>query len=327
MRGSAPLVTVVTPAYNVAPYVAEAVGSVLRQTFTDFEYLVIDDGSADSTAETARSAAGDDPRVRLIKPPHAGLSATRNLGIKEARGRYIAFLDGDDRWHPRFLERQVARIESLPPEVGVVFCRSRLMLENGTYVGVQWQRPGRYDFDDFLVMNNPARNGSSLLIRRSCFDEVGGFDAADEPVEDLAMWLRIARGSRTPVLWGSRGFLVDLRLRPGSITRDRSGAYRTLRRFLEEQTPSLRRLPPGLAYVRPAVAALKYGDAGDDLAEELAEKARTAPAGILVRSTSGLRLLFWHSLSRSRRQTLRDAQHNAREAVKTANRRLRGGLR
>lgn len=327
MSGSAPLVTVVTPAYNVAPYVAEAVASVLRQTFTDFEYLVIDDGSTDSTADAVRLAAGADPRVRLIPAGHRGLSATRNLGVKEARGRYVAFLDGDDRWHPRFLARQVARIESLPATVGAVFCRSRLMLENGTFVGVQWQRSGRYDFDDFLVKNNPARNGSSLLIRRSCFDEVGGFDPGDEPVEDLAMWLRIARGSRTPVLWGTPGFLVDLRLRPGSITRDRTSAYRALGRFLEEQTPRLRRCPAGLAYVHPAAAALKYGDAGDDLADELAAKARTAGAGALMRSTTGLRLLFWHSLPRSRRQMLRGAQHNARETVKTVNRRLRGGAR
>lgn len=327
MSGSTPLVTVVTPAYNVAPYVGEAVGSVLRQTFTDFEYLVIDDGSTDATADEVRRRAGNDPRVRLIPAGHSGLSATRNLGIKEARGQYVAFLDGDDRWHRRFLQRQVARIESLPPAVGAVFCRSRLMLENGTFVGVQWQRSGRYDFDDFLVKNNPARNGSSLLIRRSCFDEAGGFDAADEPAEDLAMWLRITGGSRTPVFWGTRGFLVDLRLRPGSITRDRSAAYRALRRLLEEQTPKLRRCPAGLAYVHPAAAALKYGDAGDDLAEELAAKARTAGTARLARTTMGLRLLFWHSLSRTRRQMLRDAQHNAREAVKTVNRRLRGGPR
>ena len=327
MSGSAPLVTVVTPAYNVAAYVGEAVGSVLRQTFTDFEYLVVDDGSTDGTADAVRSRAAGDPRVRLIPAEHSGLSDTRNRGVKEARGTYIAFLDGDDRWHPRFLERQVARIESLPDRVGAVFCRSRLMLENGTYVGVQWQRSGRYDFDDFLIRNNPARNGSSLLVRRSCFEEMGGFRAADEPVEDLAMWLRITGGSRTPVFWGTRGFLADLRLRPGSITRDRSGAYRALRRFLEEQAPMLRRSPPGLAYVHPAAAALKYGDAGDDLAEELAAKARTAGTGRLLRSTMGLRLLFWDSLSRPRRRMLRDAQHNAREAVKTANRRLRGGPR
>src|SRR5262249_39412105 len=151
-------------------------------------------------------------------------------------------------------------------------CRSRLVLENGTFVGIQWQRSGRYDFDDFLVKHNPARNGSSLLVRKSCFDDVGGFDVDKVQVEDWDMWLRIARWSRTPVLWGSRHFLVALRLRPGSITRDRSAAYKAIRQLLAEQTPNLRHSPPGLAYVPPAVAALKYGDAGEDLAEELAAR-------------------------------------------------------
>ena len=154
-KASSPLVTVVTPAYNLAKYIGEAVDSVLRQTFHDFEYLVIDDGSVDETAGIVKAHAGDDSRLRLVEGENRGPSAARNAGIREARGEYIAFLDGDDRWHPKFLERQLRLIRSLPPEVGVVFCRSRLMLENGTPVFFQWQRAGRYDFDDFLVSGIP----------------------------------------------------------------------------------------------------------------------------------------------------------------------------
>ena len=326
MDSGPPLVTVVTPAYNVAKYVAEAVDSVLRQTFTDFEYLVIDDGSEDNTADIVRARAGGDPRFRMLPGEHRGLSATRNLGILQARGKYIAFLDGDDRWHPRFLERQVALIESVPDDVGVVFCRSRMMLENGTLIGFQSQRAGRYDFDDFLVKNNPARNGSSLLIRKSCFEDVGGFDETLFTVEDFEMWLRIAYGSKTPIFWGSKHFLMDLRLRPGSMMRDRSVVYNGIKLLLEEQTPKLRREPAGLAYVSPAVAALKYGDAGDSLAEELAAKARSAGIVRLAASTMGWRLLFWSALPRSGRRMVRAAQHGTREAVKSANLRVRGGL-
>jgi glycosyltransferase involved in cell wall biosynthesis len=322
--GSPPLVTVVTPAFNVAKYIGEAIDSVLRQTATDFEYIIVDDGSTDKTVDIAVARAGVDPRVRLVPAEHRGLSATRNLGIKEARGSYIAFLDGDDRWHPRFLERQVALIQSLPDNVGAVFCRSWLVLENGTRVGVQRQRAGRYDFDDFLVKNNPARNGSSLLIRKACFDDLGGFDDGKFPVEDLEMWLRITSSSRYPVMWGSRHFLVDLRLRPGSVTRDRSAVYNAIRKLLDEQTPRLRQAPLGLAYVHPAVAALKYGDADESLAEELAARARTAGIGRLLRTPMGWRLLFWSGLPRPGRAALRKAQHGAREAVKAANRRLRG---
>src|ERR1700761_8602339 len=240
---AAPRVTVVTPAYNVAQYIGEAVDSVLAQTFTDFEYLVVDDGSQDDSVEVVRAHAGHDPRFRLVPGEHRGLSAVRNIGIKESRGQYIAYLDGDDRWHPRFLERQVALIESLPSNVGLVFCRCRLMLENGTVIFYQWQRAGHYDFDDFLVGNNPARCGSTLLIRRSCFDDVGSFDENLSSVEDLEMWLRLAEGSTTPVLWGSKHFDVDWRLRPGSVTKDQTASDNAIRDLPEGQVGKLQRLP------------------------------------------------------------------------------------
>jgi GT2 family glycosyltransferase len=319
-----PLVTVLTPAYNVAKYIAEAVDSVLRQTFSDFEYIVLDDGSADDTVAVIRRHAGQDPRVRVIKGAHRGLCAVRNAGLSQARGRYVAFLDGDDRWHPRFLERQVALIESLPPDVGLVFCRSRMILENGTPVFVQWQRSGRYDFDDFLVLSNPARNGSSLLIRKSCFDEVGGFDDTVLTVEDLEMWLRIAERSSTPVLWGGKHFDVDYRLRPGSVTRDKSTGDLAILGLLESHAPRLRRMPPGLAYVRPAMTALKWG-ADDGVAEKMARRAREAGLGRLARSSYGWRLLFWSGLSPAGRRRVRSIQHSTREAVKSANLRIRGG--
>jgi hypothetical protein len=322
---TAPRVTVVTPAYNVAQYIGEAVDSVLRQTFTDFEYLVVDDGSQDNSVEVVRQHAGHDPRFRLVPGEHRGLSAVRNIGIREARGKYIAYLDGDDRWHPQFLERQVALIESLPPDVGLVFSRVRLMLENGTVVFYQWQRSGRYDFDDFLVGSNPARCGSSLLIRRSCFEDVGTFDEDLASVEDLEMWLRIAERSTTPVLWGSKHFLVDLRLRPGQITRDRSAGDNAMRKLLDEQSGKLQRLPAGLAYVRPALTTYKYAG-NDSLADEWAAKARSAGTAQLVRSVAGVRLLFWNTLTPAGRQTVRSAQDSTREAVKAANLALRGGI-
>ena len=270
-----PQITVITPAYNVAKYIGESIDSVLGQTFRNFEYLVIDDGSTDNTIEVARAHGGHDSRFRVVQVEHRGLSAVRNIGIRESRAEYIAYLDGDDRWHKRFLERQLALMESVPANVGAVFCRSFLTLESGTKVFAQWQRSGSYDYEDLLVANNPARNGSSLLIRKSCFTEVGGFDDNFHRVEDLEMWLRIAERSKTPVLWGSKHFLVDLRLRPGSVTRDRSTSQTALNDLLDSCAPKLQRLPAGLAYVRPAVAALKYGG-DEDLAEMWAAKARTA---------------------------------------------------
>jgi glycosyltransferase involved in cell wall biosynthesis len=320
--GTSPAVTVITPAYNVEKYISEAIESVGKQTFRDFEYLLIDDGSADRTVEIVINHSRRDQRVRLIQAQHRGHSAARNRGIQEARGKYIAFLDGDDRWHPRFLDRQVSLLESLPATVGAVFCRSRMILESGTPVFFQWQRSGGYDFDQFLIGNNPSRNGSSLLIRKSCFDEVGGFDEDLPSASDLDMWLRIADRSKSPVLWGSRHCLVDWRLRPGSVTRDRLARDTALLKLLADNASRLRHSHAGEAYVRPAVTALKYGS-DEAIAEQLAARAREAGIFRLVRSTSGVRLLLWYSLPRSGRQTVRKFQSSTREAVKSIDNRLR----
>jgi len=323
--GRPPLVTVVTPAYNIAKYIGETIDSVLRQTFRDFEYLVVDDGSTDDSVDIIKAHVRDDPRFRLMQGEHRGLSAARNAGIREAKGQYIAFVDGDDRWHPKFLERQLQLIQSLPPDVGAVFCRSRLVLENGTLVFLQWQRAGRYDFDDMLVASNPARNGSSLLIRKSCFADVGGFNEELDHLEDLDMWLRIAASSKTPVFWASKYFLVDMRLRSDSMSRDRSDVATAQYDMLETQTAKLRRLPAGLAYVRPAVVAFKYGG-NDDLAEYWAGRARTVGSGQLARTVPGIRLLFWDTLPRPARRAVRSLQHSGRELLKDVNLRLRGSL-
>jgi glycosyltransferase involved in cell wall biosynthesis len=318
-----PQVTVITPAYNVGKYIGEAVDSVLRQTFTRFEYLVIDDGSTDDTGAIALEHGERDQRFRLISVTHRGAGAARNVGIGQSKAEFIAFLDGDDRWHRSFLSSQLSLIQARPERVGVVFCRSRMILENGTPVFVQWQRSGSYDFDDFLVQNCPARNGSSVLIRRSCFEELGGFNESMPSAQDFDMWLRIARESATPVLWANRRFLVDLRLRPGSISRDRTARDEALQDLLTANVARLRRLPAALAYVRPAMTAIKYGNESEISARWTSE-ARSAGVLQLVRSLAGLRFLFWSSLPASGRTVLRSAQETSREAVKRLENMRRG---
>ncbi|GAA4700313.1 hypothetical protein GCM10023215_43790 [Pseudonocardia yuanmonensis] len=255
-RRSGALVSVITPAYDVGPWIGEAIDSVRRQTEGRFEYLVIDDGSTDDTADVVRARAALDPRIRLISTPNAGSGAARNLGIVESSAPFVAFLDGDDRWHPEFLRRQLDVLEGAGGRVGATFCHTRVMLENGRVVGPRWQPAGVCDMDRFLAENNPAHNGSSLLVRRSCFDEVGVFDTGLASAVDQEMWLRIGARSSTPLFRGVRRYLVDMRLmRTGSISSDRGARYDALEKLLTEYAPMMRRLPMGLAYVQPAVFA------------------------------------------------------------------------
>jgi glycosyltransferase involved in cell wall biosynthesis len=304
-----PRITVITPAYNVARFIGEAVDSVLRQTFGDFEYLIVDDGSTDQTVEVARGHGGDDERVRLIMTDHAGAAGARNAGLDAARGEFVAFLDGDDRWHPDFLKRQLELLESLGPEVAAVFARSRVVSENGRRYAFRWQRSGRYDLDDMLVQACPPRCGSSLLIRKRCFDLVGGF-TGDQVCEDLSMWLRIQKSSGMPYFWGSSAYLLDLRVRAGAISRDHRRAFEASDAIAREFAPAMRRHPAGMAYVRFAVFAFRADC--DDFALPWAQRARQSGLMRLLAQPYGWRLLGWSALPPAGRRALRRTSTLAR---------------
>lgn len=314
MARESAVVSVVTPAYNVAAWIGEAVDSVRAQTEGRFEYVVVDDGSTDDTAEIVRARAALDPRIRLIRSQNAGSGAARNLGITDTSAPFVAFLDGDDRWHPDFLRRLLHVFDTGPAQVGAAFCHTRVMLESGRVVGPRWQPAGACDMDRFLAENNPTHNGSSLVIRRSCFDEVGGFDTTITSAVDLEMWLRIGAWSSTPLFWGVRRYLVDMRLmRTGSISSNRGARYESLDKLLTEYAPMMTRLPAGLAYVQPAVFA--YRDGHDEIADRWAGTALTAGRARLAGSRWGQALLTWHRAGPETRARLRAARDTTRSGV------------
>jgi glycosyltransferase involved in cell wall biosynthesis len=296
----APLVTVITPAYNVAPYIGAAVDSVLGQRFSDFEYLVVDDGSTDETVAEVRQRR--DPRLHLVMAPHGGSASARNAGLDRARGQFVAFLDGDDRWHPDFLGRQLAALQSAGPDVAAVFARSRVISETTRLYAFRWQRAGRYDFDDMLVDSCPPRTGSSLLIRKSAFDAAGYF-RDEHTVPDLDMWLRIQRDSGMPYFVCTPGYLLDLRVRSGAISRDYRRRFEKLAHLIGEHAPDLRRYPAGMAYVRAAVFAFRAGN--DDVALPWLQLARTAGLPRLLHYSYGWRLIGWSILPTRGRAVLR----------------------
>jgi glycosyltransferase involved in cell wall biosynthesis len=314
VRTSPALVTVITPAYNVGPWIGEAIDSVRRQSECRFEYIVVDDGSTDDTAEVVRRHAADDDRIRLVSIENSGSGAARNVGLAQASAPFVAFLDGDDRWGREFLRCQLTAMQEAPDNVGVAFCHTRVMMENGNVVALRWQPTGPCDVDRMLVENNPPHHGSSLLIRRSCFDELGFFDPSMRSAVDFEMWLRIATRSSTPLFWGVRRYQVDMRLmRSGCISANRGARFDSLDQLLGKYAPAMTRLPPGLAYVRPAVFA--YRDGFDEIADRWAAEALTAGPAELARSTWGQSMVAWHRAGPERRARMRSARNSTRSAL------------
>ena len=129
--------SIVVPAYNCETMIADTLRSLLKQTFADFELIVVDDGSSDATVDVVN--AFDDPRLRLVRQANRGLAGAHNTGIHEARGEFIGFCDADDLWSPEKLEKHVAHLRS-DPQVGISFAGSRMIDENGKPLGID-QKP------------------------------------------------------------------------------------------------------------------------------------------------------------------------------------------
>jgi len=193
-----PVVSVIIPSYNLGRFLLAAVESVLRQTYRDFELIVIDDGSTDNTPELARTFPAE---VRYIRQENRGLSAVRNRGIELARGRYIIFLDADDVLLEKALEISVDFMDRHP---GACLChgQSYTMDEAGMPLRLSRARGPRSTFlrdgkeeIKYLIVVDPRNviTPSSALIRRACFDRAGLFNTGLRMSEDVDMWIRMAK--------------------------------------------------------------------------------------------------------------------------------------
>ncbi|RKY37879.1 MAG: glycosyltransferase family 2 protein [Candidatus Omnitrophota bacterium] len=184
-----PTVSVIIPTYNRAHLVGRAVESVLDQTFQDFEILVVDDHSVDNTEEVVNDF--NDARIRYIKHQiNMGGNATRNTGVKNSKGEYIAFLDSDDEWLPEKLKKQIDIFQRAPDKVGLVYSWAEMIDEKGElFRKLNFVVKGR-------VLQNILRgnfiSSSTVVVKKKCFDEVGLFDESFASCQDREMWTRIA---------------------------------------------------------------------------------------------------------------------------------------
>lgn len=185
-------VSIILPVFNRAHLVAEAIKSVLIQSFQSFELIIIDDGSTDATVEVINTF--DDSRIILLRQKNCGRSVARNRGLAIARGRYIAFLDSDDVYLESKLELQVAYMDK-HPDFGMIYTSAHCIDSKGNLLDEQpylAQDEGniykQVAFFQPLTITLPT-----VMLRREVLDDVGGFDEAMERFEDTDLWRRIAK--------------------------------------------------------------------------------------------------------------------------------------
>lgn len=221
-----PIASIIVPAFNVSATLRQTLDALLQQTHSDFEIVIVDDGSTDDTVDVANSVIGD-PRVRLIQQRNRGLAGARNSGIAAARGKYIGFCDADDLWMPEKLARHVAHLDS-DPSVGISFSGSALIDDNGKSLG-QSQSPRLRNIDAaHIFKRNPIGNGSAPVMRRELFDNIAFrphfekerdwyFDETFRQSEDIECWLRIALTTDWK-LEGIPGLLTQYRINSSGLS-------------------------------------------------------------------------------------------------------------
>lgn len=186
-----PLVTIVMPAYNAAKYICETIESVLRQSFSDYELLVVNDFSKDNTAEIIGNYIKRDSRIKIINlPSNMGAPAgPRNIGIHQAKGKWIAFLDADDIWHPNKLQRQIELLEITKAR----FCSTKMVdFVESTDVKLSDAFSSDYEWVSFIQQLIRYRTPtSSVIVEKSLITEnLFNEDIRFKAREDLDCWLR-----------------------------------------------------------------------------------------------------------------------------------------
>ena len=190
------MISVVIPLYNKEKLIGRTLESVLAQSYSDFEVVVVDDGSSDGSAAVVESFA--DPRIRLIRQANAGVSAARNRGIAESRGEFIALLDADDIWRENYLQTQFELTQKYPQcdIFATDYCFSNSKgVEKATII-----RKLPFDGEDGILTNyfevascsHPPLWTSAVMVRKGAIESVGGFPIGIKSGEDLITWARLA---------------------------------------------------------------------------------------------------------------------------------------
>lgn len=186
----APVVSVTMTVYNAEPYVGAAVESVLAQTFTDFEFIIIDDGSTDGSLCVLQRLARQDDRIRLLSRPNTGISRARNESLSHARGEFVAIMDADDIALPTRLATEVAYLQA-HPSVVCVGAWYEVIDSAGRFLTRLELPTENANIQALLLRGHTAICQPSSMLRREAMVNTGGFDETLAPSEDLDLYLKL----------------------------------------------------------------------------------------------------------------------------------------
>lgn len=214
-----PMVTIITPTYNRADFILQAVDSVLLQTYTNFEFLIVDDGSTDDTRDILQPVQADS-RVRYFHQDNQGQSVARNLALSEAKGEFVCFLDSDNYWPAEKLEQQV-ELFSQHPEYDVIYGDIVFIDENDHEVSRKNMRRYSGHIAKFMIRDNCV-SMNTAMARRRCFDELGAMSGRRRVADDYDLWLRFS--ARFQFLYVPK-FLAYYRVMDDQISSDKTRRF------------------------------------------------------------------------------------------------------
>lgn len=285
-------ISVIVPTFNRPAALRRALESVLRQTYGAVELVVVDDASPDQIDDVVGTLAA--PRLRVLRHPYRrGAAAARNTGLQAARGELIAFLDDDDEWVPEKLERQQALLAHAPQRLGLIYCGHEEISErSGATVLTRTPAAAPLSFVDFL--RSTSFGASVPLIRRHCFDAVGGFDESLPATQDQDMWLRISRDFDCAFV---RDVLVRCHMHGAQITNDLKAKLAAKAQMLRKYEGDLMHHPRIFAKHLTRLALLHFADSDARTARAYLRRAlRLRPHDRVLHQHLLLSLLLprWH---------------------------------
>ncbi len=234
------LISVIIPVYNGEKTIRETIESVLNQTFRDFELIILNDGSQDSTLEVVSSI--QDSRLKVFSHPNAGLAASRNRGTFHAVGEYISFIDADDLWTPDKLETQLKALQD-NPEAAVAYSWTNYIDESGQFLRRGGYLTANGDVYAKLLVVDFLENGSNPLIRRQALIQVGGFDESLPAAEDWDILLRLAaQYSFVAVPYPQILYRVSANSMSAHVVRQETACLKVLERAFNQAPESLQYL-------------------------------------------------------------------------------------